>query len=603
MESTVKFEQRADRFAQQARDLDKQFTRISNLRLAVFLLGGAATILAFYYYSNLSGSLALLLTLGLFIALLLKHQQVVEQREHYQTLAQINQQCVIRLSGEGWDQFTEQGNDFSDSRHPYSEDLNLFGRASLFQWMNTAHSWHGQHDLANLLAAPDYDLKSIRLRQEAVQELENELEFCQQLEALGLQSSQLATDPEKLFGICENNKQTWLNAIWLRCMIFILSLFTLSVWIAYAFYQSTELLYGGCALLLLHFLINLLVFNSINTRLSIIGEFRERIRHYQRFFRHLENHEFKSTLLQELQQQFSPHQPSASTAIRRLDSLAGLIEMRSNPIVHFVINIGLFWDYHCFCSLERWLHRNGSQVRRWVETLGHYEALGSLALLPQLHPHWVWPQISESEVQLEATGLGHPLLPSTRCVINDVEMNAKILVITGSNMAGKTTLLRTVGSNLVLAYAGAPVCAEKLHCSVMKMHTSMRIQDDLHSGVSTFYAELLRIRQILEDARQQQPLLFLIDEIFRGTNSEDRALGAKSVVLNLNQPWVIGMIATHDLEICKLAESSTRIYNYHFAEHYENGEIKFDYRLQPNRSQTRNARFLMKMVGIEMADE
>lgn len=597
------FERRAERYSSAAAILDKQFTKVSNLRLAVFLLGAAAAVLGYYYVNAFWGTLALVVTVGLFALLVVKHQQIVNERDRYTALVTINQRNVSRLTGQGWDEFAVDGGEFCDAGHPFSDDLNLFGPASLFQWLCTAYSWHGRGFLYNLLTAPDRDLAAIRRRQEAVRELAQELDFCQELEALGMNAPQLGQDPEKLFKVCERESAGFFRHPWLRLPFIALPVFTLAVWGGYFWQRSTELLYLGCGLLLLHMLINLLSFSAINERLSVVGDFRARIRHFQRFFKQLENKSFTSPLLLELRHQLMTSKQTASQAIRRLDSLAGLIEMRSNPIVHFVVNIVLFWDHHCVFSLEKWQRAHGGRVRPWVEALGRVEALSSLALAAQLNPHWTWPQLSERPVQFEAMGLGHPLLPAEQCVVNNVELNEKILVITGSNMAGKTTLLRTVGVNLVLAWAGAPVCAVSMRCSVMNLHTSMRIQDDLHSGISTFYAELMRVRTILDDSRRQQPLLFLIDEIFRGTNSEDRALGARSVVLNLNRPWVIGLIATHDLEICKLEDRDPRIRNYHFMEAYENGQINFDYRLHPGRSATRNAQFLMKMVGIEMISD
>ncbi|MDO4540224.1 MAG: DNA mismatch repair protein MutS [Syntrophomonadaceae bacterium] len=600
MEQSREFERRAERFQKAERALDKQFRRVSNMRLAVFLLGLAAAILGYSYCNALWGSLALVVTVGLFAVLVVRHQHIAGERDRYAALAAINQQNIRRITGEGWDGFLLTGEEFSDGQHPYSDDLNLFGHASLFQWLNTTHSWHGRGYLRNLLADPDRSLAAIRRRQEAVKELARELEFCQELQALGLNAQQVHDDPEKLFAICEQERG-FFRYPWLRLMIIALPIFTITVWVGWFYNRAAEYLLLGCGLLLLHMLINLVGFSKVSERLSVVGDFRERIRHYQRFFELLEPKSFVAPLLIELRHQLLDQKVLASQAIRRLDSLSGLIEMRSNPIVHFVVNVVLFWDFHCVFSLDRWRQANGARVRPWVETLGRIEALSSLAMVAQINPHWAWPEFSDIPVQFEAMGLGHPLLPAERCVVNNVELNDKILVITGSNMAGKTTLLRTVGANLVLAYAGAPVCAVSLRCSVMNLHTSMRIQDDLHSGISTFYAELLRIRSILDDSRRQQPLLFLIDEVFRGTNSEDRALGAKSVVLNLNRPWVVGLIATHDLEICELADSHARIRNYHFMETYEKGEIRFDYRLHTGRSQTRNAQFLMKMVGIEMA--
>lgn len=200
--------------------------------------------------------------------------------------------------------------------------------------------------------------------------------------------------------------------------------------------------------------------------------------------------------------------------------------------------------------------------------------------------------------------MGHPLINEKERVVNDFALEDQICIVTGSNMSGKTTLLRTIGVNLVLAYAGAAVCAKGFTCSILDIFTSMRINDDLNSGISTFYAELLRIKTIIEYSKKKQPMLFLIDEVFRGTNSRDRVTGAKNVLMNLNKGWIIGLISTHDFELCDFENDvSGRIFNMHFTETYTDGEIRFDYKLREGRCKTANAKYLMKMVGIEIADQ
>ena len=199
--------------------------------------------------------------------------------------------------------------------------------------------------------------------------------------------------------------------------------------------------------------------------------------------------------------------------------------------------------------------------------------------------------------------MGHPLIVEKKRVSNNFDMEDRICIITGSNMSGKSTHLRTVGLNLVLAYAGAAVCAGKFECSIMDIHTSMRLGDDLNSGISTFYAELLRIKSIIAASREQKPMIFLIDEVFRGTNSRDRYTGAKNVLLNLNKGWIIGLISTHDFDLCQLEKNeSGRIMNYHFTEEYLQNEIRFDYKIRRGRCNTTNARYLMKMAGIEFLE-
>lgn len=297
------------------------------------------------------------------------------------------------------------------------------------------------------------------------------------------------------------------------------------------------------------------------------------------------------------------NEKAASQQIKQLDNIAGAVAFKYNPIVYFVINNLFFWDFHCLFALEKWKAGSGPSLRKWVNNLGIYEALASLAMVAQLNPDWCFPEFDQERLFLAAEQMGHPLLGNQQRVNNNFKIDKQIAVITGSNMSGKTTLLRTIGINLVLAYAGAPVCARKFNCSIMEIYTSMRISDDLNSGISTFYAELLRIKMIIDFSKNKQDMIFLIDEVFRGTNSRDRVIGARNVVLNLNKDWIIGLISTHDHELCKLEnEANGRIVNYHFMESYTEDEIKFDYLLKPGPCTTSNAKYLMKMAGIEILD-
>ncbi len=223
----------------------------------------------------------------------------------------------------------------------------------------------------------------------------------------------------------------------------------------------------------------------------------------------------------------------------------------------------------------------------------------SLAVLIHIDENVTLPTINPRGAKIEAQELGHPLINRDVRVNNDLSMKENIFIITGSNMSGKTTFLRTIGINLVLAYVGAPVFSKKMECSLLDIYTSMRITDDLKNGISTFYGELIRIKEIIEGGKNNKNMIFLIDEIFRGTNSKDRITGAEAVIKNLSKAGVIGALTTHDLELCSLSEHSG-IKNYHFSEYYKENKIYFDYKLKVGRSNTTNAKYLMRIVGIEI---
>jgi DNA mismatch repair ATPase MutS len=315
----------------------------------------------------------------------------------------------------------------------------------------------------------------------------------------------------------------------------------------------------------------------------------------------IEQEPWEDPYLSSLHAELFEKNESASTAMQQLERISGSIDM-NRSMFYLIINIGLLWDIQCAVRLAAWKSRYGSRVGRWLEIIGTMEALCSLAVIAHLHPDWTYPEIEDQGQRISAQGLGHPLLHPEKCVHNDIDIENYSCIVTGSNMSGKSTWLRSIGINLVLAYAGGPVCAEKFVCSVMDIYTSMEIRDDLIEGVSTFYAELKRINMILEHSRRDKPMIYLIDEIFRGTNSLDRITGAQVVLRQLSQNGAIGLISTHDFELCDLEkELGPTFKNYHFQEHYVNGGIEFDYKLRPGRCSTSNARYLMKMVGIDIS--
>jgi DNA mismatch repair ATPase MutS len=293
---------------------------------------------------------------------------------------------------------------------------------------------------------------------------------------------------------------------------------------------------------------------------------------------------------------------TASAEIQRLETLTDIVSMRAS-IIHFPVNLLTMIDIQCAISFEKWCHESGVFFEQWVEAIAKMETVSSLSLLLYDNPGWCMPVINDTENSfvISTSGAAHPLIPAESSVANDFvsDRKGRINVITGSNMSGKSTFLRTIALNLVLAYAGAPVCARQMECSLMKIYTSMRIIDNLGKHVSSFYAELLRIRMIIDESKYKEKIFFALDELFRGTNSRDRILGARAVIKSLGRENVAGMISTHDLELTELAQDgSADIVNYHFRETYENDGILFDYKIYDGVSTTSDAVYLMKKAGI-----
>jgi DNA mismatch repair ATPase MutS len=291
--------------------------------------------------------------------------------------------------------------------------------------------------------------------------------------------------------------------------------------------------------------------------------------------------------------------------VRRLRLWVDLLDSRRNQFFAPVALLTM-WGVHCALAVEAWRARHGASVGAWLTAVGELEALCSLAGFAWEHPADVYPELEESEPRFEAESLGHPLIPEARCVRNDVALGGatRVLIVSGSNMSGKSTLLRAVGTNAVLALAGAPVRASRLRLSRLSVGATLRIRDSLQEGTSRFYAELVRLRDLVRIAESPVPLLFLLDEILHGTNSHDRRLGAAAVVSGLVERGAIGLVTTHDLALSAVAdEPALHAANVHFEDRLEDGEMRFDYRMRPGVVQTSNALALMRSLGLWSADE
>jgi DNA mismatch repair ATPase MutS len=317
----------------------------------------------------------------------------------------------------------------------------------------------------------------------------------------------------------------------------------------------------------------------------------------------LESHRFDDPHLVEVQRALRPTDGvTASTAMKKLDSLAGLAAVRHNALIYIVAELLLSWDLWCALLLDRWRARHGAHVDSWLEALSELEALSALATFADEHPDYAWPELEDDEAHFRATALGHPLIPIAQRVVNDVSLDRdrRALMITGSNMSGKSTLLRSIGVAAVLAQAGAPVCAEQLSLSPLRVITSMRVGDALDRGASRFYMEVRKLKRVVDELVGHAPLLFLLDEVLHGTNSRERNIGAKAVVRHLVAEGAIGAVSSHDLGLVELeALTDGRVLNVHFEDHLEGGHMRFDYRMKAGAVST-NALRLMREVGIDV---
>ncbi|MCE5286339.1 MAG: DNA mismatch repair protein MutS [Pelosinus sp.] len=586
-----------ERYKKEEKEQRKAANLFSNLRLTSFVLGVGAVVL---YYNGQSkfGVFMLLVTLAAFLYFVARHQKVNKRLERTRCYIKINENNLMRLNGT-WGELSDSGAEFREAEHAYANDLDIFGKDSLFQLINTTTTYYGRQELQRLLKKPQADREGIATRQRAVKELAGKIHFIDKLQCAGMMSEKSTYDPARLIEYVRSEARLF-SGKGLRWGVLFLSIST-ALSCVLGFLDILPALIPAI-FVICQGILTALGFKAVSATLDTIHRFKENITAFEELFTIIEQQEFHASELIKMQEILGGKHGQATKHIKKLEYIADAIDVRYNIISYGLFNFLLLWDYHCVFAVEAWKKQNGQLLEHWFLAVAYFEAATSSANLARLHPTWSFPVITD-KLCFNSKGVGHPLLDAQQRVSNDFTLNQGLGIITGSNMSGKTTMLRTVGINLVLAYAGAPVCAEQMTCSVMDIMTSMRISDDLGNGISTFYAELLRIKKIIEQAKIKQPMIFLIDEIFRGTNSNDRITGALSVLRNLNKDWVIGLISTHDFELCSLEqEDGIDAVNYHFLESYQAGEIQFDYKIRPGRCYSTNARYLMQMVGIELIE-
>ncbi|BBF43490.1 MutS-related protein, family 1 [Lachnospiraceae bacterium KM106-2] len=531
------------------------------------------------------------------ILLFLWHYQagLRERMMYSEGMIAINKRHLERLSGK-WTQFPDIGEEFIDRDHPYACDLDVVGNKSLFQLLNTTHTWYGRQLFAKNLLYPDFTASEICKRQQAIVELSKDIKFTNEVE---YETGKIGADEHssKLVDAL-TDKTLFMKNRQLKRVISAVPFLSIAGLMIIAIIHPELFLKAAIGCWSIQIVIWILGVVHTQAYLRRVYNLPYLVSAYRNVWKRMIDKEFTSEKLIEIKECLKDSDVSAIKAIKDLEIIAECISVRSNVIIYFVLNALFLWDYQCVFLLERWKENYADHAKDWFLALGEIESLICFANLPRVCSQVSLPTIEESRKVIKAKKMGHPLIQNEVRVTNDVGLDEQIFIISGSNMSGKTTFLRTIGINLVLAQSGSLVCAEQMNFAPMKIMTSMRIADDLNEGISTFYAELKRIKGIIELAKNEEQVLFLIDEIFRGTNSVDRLTGAREVILQLNAYDAIGMITTHDLELCELEKHTKRIWNYSFSESYQDRKIIFDYKLKAGRSTTTNAKYLMDLIGI-----
>lgn len=578
----------------QLQQVKKQIFRISMLRLALFIAG----IAGLYFFFNQTTLLIIcicLTFLPLFILVKI-HNRFFIRKEWLETQARIIQEELQALSGD-YSSF-EDGKEYVNPEHPYSFDLDIFGRRSLFQSINRTCTFFGKVRLAEWLQNHLHEKTSIEKRQEMVREISEHTLFREQFRVAGLVHHGQSPDAEKIQAWSQSPAQ-YLHAGWVKAFIWgvpvinsLLLITSLAEWTSFSW-------------LGLSFGIFLVLSFGIIKRATYIqetyGKQLKSLNGYARLIALAKAEEWKSAGMQELMERFNLNGQSPVQALQQLSKELDRLDLRNNQFLYVLLEGSIFFQLQEIVRIERWKVRYGQHINEWLETVGELDALCSLGTFAYNHPQYTYPELTEKPFCFLATQMGHPLMPVSQCVKNDATIPSRpfFLIITGANMAGKSTYLRTIGVNYLLACVGAPVCCERLKLHPNQLITSLRTSDSLSDNESYFFAELKRLKRIIDLLNQGQQLFIILDEILKGTNSMDKQKGSFDLIRQFMQLKANGIIATHDLLLGSLIKQfPEEIRNYCFEADIKDNELTFSYKLREGVAQNMNACFLMKKMGI-----
>ena len=601
MEKRNFFKEQQELFEDAEKKLGKIDEKLMLWRTLVFVLA-LLSLAAGYDGYGFGCAFGLLLLAG-FVWLVRRHGRLRQEMERLQQRRLAAEGFLCRTDGT-WRQLPVTGADFLTEDCPQGRDLHLLGKASVFQYLCLARTVGGRERLAAVLSPFPDERDTILARQEAAGELAREPEAALALAGL-LQAvpegHDLAPLTEKIKGEGEDGGLSYGLLKNLRYVLPVLPLLALGgAFLGRCPFEMPVYLW------LLNLALSFWGAGAHGVILAPLLEIHQALRGYEGLFLVLEKREFKSPYLKDLQRYFlgeTEGKDRGLRASRGMASLAGLSERflyRQNILAFVFLNSLCLWDSHLAASFQKWQRTAGGQLSGWFSALEEVEMLLSLAVPALVREQAVTPCLLEEEDPcLRAEGAVSILLDEEKAVGNGADFGGESIIITGSNMSGKTTYLRTLGSLAVLAYAGAAVPAEQFEVSLMDIYTSIQVSDDLSKGISTFYAELLRVRQMVEGAEKAHPQLNLIDEIFKGTNSADRIIGAKAAIARLTNANMLTMVTTHDFELCDLqGPKGEQLRNFHFEEHYVKDRIEFDFKIKEGRCQTTDAQYLLRMAGI-----
>lgn len=566
--------------------------RLGYIRLAIAVIAAVTAWEAWKRYAF--SPWWIWLPVAAFLAVVTYHSHIVRTRDLAQHAVAFYKRGLARIE-DRWAGTGATGERFNDPHHVYASDLDLFGQGSLFELLSTARTRMGEETLANWLLAPA-TFRETAERHASVGELRDQLDLREDLAVLG-EDAGVGVIPEALLRWAE--APGGMRPEWMRPFSVVLCILAIAGAVVWGYWDFAT---PFIALLIVEGILTYRLKSGIEeVLLSSEHVFRD-LSLLSGLLARVECHTFSAPRLQSLQQELLSHGLRSSEAIRRLKTIVDLSDSRRNLIMA-ALDIPLMYSVQVAFAADRWRRAHGHAVRSWLNAIGAIEALLSLSTYSYEHADDPFPELLEGEPCFEATAIRHPLIPSRVCIANDVHLSAatRVLLVSGSNMSGKSTLLRTVGINTVLAMAGAPVRAQRLRVARLQVGASIRINDSLQEGSSRFYSEITRLRKLFDLAGGDPPLLFLLDELLQGTNSHDRRVGAEGVLHAFLKRGAIGFITTHDLALAEIGGAlNGQLHNVHLQEEFAGGRLSFDYKLREGVVTKSNGLALMRSIGLEV---
>ncbi len=592
------YQKRVTQFQEREQELKAQYGKYSLVRLLTFFLGAAIVIFCFST-NAIMGFLVMVVLLAAFAKFVFFHEDIKHQQHHQRNLKTINENEVNYLLK----QVTEfdNGEQYLDADHPYAVDMDIFGDYSIYQYYNRTVTSIGQQTFADYLRQ-QATYEEIYRRQEATKELQQKFEWMQHFQAFGKSTKD---QPQHILSLLSwlEDAPIVLGKKWLVASLWIVPIIVLGFMFLPGAVWPHHLKWAIFFLPGILLLKRLEAVNEIHQKTNKAGEILD---HYSKLLAHIESKEFTSKKLSSLRNSLFSEGETVSKRLGKLAQIIHQLNLRNNFFAIF-LNLFTLWDLQYVYRLEKWKAAQKDQLEGWFRVLKEFDAMNSFGMLYFNHPDWTFPEVTQQETpRYEVEQVGHPLISKTVRVNNDllIENTGHMKLITGSNMGGKSTFLRSVGLSIVFAMIGAPVCAKRLRLPLLQVCSSMRTKDALHENTSSFYAELKRLKFIIEAVESGQPIFFLLDEILKGTNSHDRHSGSKALILQFIKHKGVGLIATHDLELGYLETNHPKhIENLCFEVEVEQNELNFDYKVKKGVSKSLNATILMQKMGIDILEK